>query len=246
MKHFLSFLLVFICISWSNAQVIINEVLADPPADLVGDSNGDGIRSTTDDEFVELLNISDTSVDLSKWTISDIVDIRHEFPEGTIIKSGEAIVIFGGGVPSLSNPGAQFFTASSGGLGINNAGEELTLADSLGNTIDFFAFTNSLGNDVSITYTIEGDVNSGLIDHDQISSLIFSPGTRSDGSNFTPVITSITPKNVTILNPKISVFDVKGTVLYEGLFNDMFQYEELQQKVLIIQTEAGSFRYYIK
>lgn len=246
MKHFFSALFVFLCISWSNAQVVINEVLADPPADLAGDSNGDGVRGTSEDEFIELLNISDSTVDLSKWTISDMVDIRHEFPEGTTIKSGEAIVVFGGGVPLLNNPAAQFITSSTGTLALNNAGDSITLADSSGNIISTFVYATPLGSDVSITYTIEGDTTSGHTDHDLLNGLAYSAGTRSDGSNFTPVITSITPNNATSLNPMVSVFDIKGSMLYEGLFKDMFKHEELQEKVLIIQTEAESFRYYIK
>ena len=47
------------------ATIVINEILADPAADLAGDANGDGVRGTYDDEFVEIVNSSAGSIDLS-------------------------------------------------------------------------------------------------------------------------------------------------------------------------------------
>ena len=38
-----------------QAQLIINEIHADPAADLPGDANGDGIRDAGDDEFIEFV-----------------------------------------------------------------------------------------------------------------------------------------------------------------------------------------------
>ena len=37
------------------STVLINEVLADPPDGLAGDANHDGVRSSAEDEFVELV-----------------------------------------------------------------------------------------------------------------------------------------------------------------------------------------------
>lgn len=41
-------------------MLVINEYMASPPAGIAGDANGDGTRSATQDEFVELVN-SDTA-----------------------------------------------------------------------------------------------------------------------------------------------------------------------------------------
>src|SRR4051794_31368354 len=41
-------------------SLIINEYMASPPAGIAGDANGDGTRSATQDEFIELVN-SDTA-----------------------------------------------------------------------------------------------------------------------------------------------------------------------------------------
>ena len=62
------------------AVVVINEFLADPPAGLAGDANRDGIRSASDDEFVELFNTGMADVDLSLWSLWDSTSLRHKFP----------------------------------------------------------------------------------------------------------------------------------------------------------------------
>ena len=51
------------------ADWVINEILADPASGLAGDSNGDGVRDFSDDEFVEVVNVSGASVDISGWTL---------------------------------------------------------------------------------------------------------------------------------------------------------------------------------
>ncbi len=45
--------------------IIINEIFADPATDLTGDANGDGVRGAYDDEFIELVNGADNSIDYS-------------------------------------------------------------------------------------------------------------------------------------------------------------------------------------
>ena len=47
-------------------SIIINEVLADPDSDPInGDANGDGVRNSVHDEFVELVNMSSDTVDMT-------------------------------------------------------------------------------------------------------------------------------------------------------------------------------------
>lgn len=43
---------------WAN--LIINELLIDPPPGLAGDANGDGVRNGGQDEFIELVNTADS------------------------------------------------------------------------------------------------------------------------------------------------------------------------------------------
>jgi len=109
-----------VCLPKAEAFIVINEFLADPAADLSGDSNQDGVRSGSADEFIEILNFSDTAMDISGWSLTDAVSTRHVFPSTTVLSSFEYLVVFAGGSPNL--PGIDWQVASSGFLGLNNEG----------------------------------------------------------------------------------------------------------------------------
>ncbi|HEX5833576.1 MAG TPA: lamin tail domain-containing protein, partial [Pyrinomonadaceae bacterium] len=101
-------------------DVVINEILADPPDGLAGDANRDGIRDTADDEFIELVNSTTHDLDLSGFqlqtrALTGATDtLRHRFATGTILPAGTALVIFGGGslTTASSLPAASLFDAS--------------------------------------------------------------------------------------------------------------------------------------
>ncbi|MEM6794932.1 MAG: lamin tail domain-containing protein, partial [Acidobacteriota bacterium] len=78
-------------------QVVISEIHADPASGLAGDANGDGSRSASQDEFIELLNVGFSDVDLAGWTLADAGGVRFTFPGGTVLPAREAAVVFGGG-----------------------------------------------------------------------------------------------------------------------------------------------------
>ena len=56
-----------------HCDIMINEILADPPGsaagDLQGDANHDGVRSSSDDEFVELANSTTHDIDMSGYQL---------------------------------------------------------------------------------------------------------------------------------------------------------------------------------
>ncbi len=74
----------------ARRDVLINEFLADPAASdtdpTVGDANRDGVRSASQDEFIELVNTTTNDIDISGYRIftrgtgSDVQ--RHVFPCG--------------------------------------------------------------------------------------------------------------------------------------------------------------------
>ena len=74
------------------ALVTINEFLADPPDGLLGDANRDGVRNSSDDVFVELLNGTEGEEDLSAWTLWDALQMRHQFALGTLLPTNDRIV----------------------------------------------------------------------------------------------------------------------------------------------------------
>lgn len=131
------------------APVVINEINADPdPVD--GDANGDGVVDTSQDEFVELVNSSAMAIDLSHYTLSDGFGIRHEFPSGTILQPGDAVVVFGGGTPT----GFDYYevqVASTGSLGLNNDGDVVSVHDTHMELVATVTYGPEAGNNQSLT-----------------------------------------------------------------------------------------------
>jgi hypothetical protein len=185
--------------------LVINEYLADPPDGDAGDANGDGTRSSSQDEFVELLNRTSEPIDLSGYKLSDADAVRHQFSAGTIIPPFEAVVIFGGGNPkgAFGNTAENglVFKASSGGLSLNNGGDTIKLEDPQGRLIQELKFTNTEGN-ANESYNREPDMSGAVFS--KHSSLIdgnhqlYSPGTRATGEVFTikPSVNELLPVSI--------------------------------------------------
>jgi len=186
----------------ARRDVLINEFLADPPANntdpTVGDANRDGERSASQDEFIELVNTTVNDINISGYRIftrgtgSDVQ--RHVFPSGTVLRSCSAIVVFGGGNTTF-NPndpafgGAQVVKASSGGVSLGNAEGAITLQDQTGAIVNLVAYGGSSGieadNDQSVTRSpdITGDFEQHLAASG--GARPYSPGTQINGSPFT-------------------------------------------------------------
>ena len=168
--------------------------LADLPSGLAGDANKDGVRSSFQDEFVELLN-TDIEEDISLWSIWDGSALRHQFPPSTLLSPYERFVIFGGG--SLNNFEGLAALASSGSLSLNNAGDQIVLKNNLGEIVDQVAFSSEADKDQSLTRYPE---RTGLFQlHSRVSSenLLFSPGADPEGQRSSK--TPATPEPITTL-----------------------------------------------
>jgi hypothetical protein len=151
-------------------QLVINEIHADPDPGQ-GDVNGDGVVSATGDEFVEIVNRAAHAVDLGGVTVLDSAMPRHVFADGSALAAGCAAVVFGSG-------------ASTGRLALNDDGDTVTVTDAAG------AVTLT-----TVTYGPEGGFNDSLTRspdlaltplqrHTDVSSQIFSPGTKLNGAAF--------------------------------------------------------------
>jgi len=182
-------------------DVVFNEILADATVD--GDPNGDRITDEVEDEFVEIANAAGITVDLSgallvepDWT--EFLP-RHTFADGTVLRAGEAVVVFGGGdVAALSADYATFVVADNddpgtpAGLSLEDAGETLRLLASDGTTeITRIAYGSDAGGtppapaDQSLVLVPEV-TGSDYAEHTSATGSIgaFSPGTHADGSPF--------------------------------------------------------------
>jgi hypothetical protein len=172
-----------------NIPLILNEILYDPPSGSEGDANGDGTRDAQEDEFIELYNDSNSELDVSGFMIFDTEALdtntpRHVVPDGTIIPPNSALVIFGGGNPTGSFGGSIVQASTTGTMNLNNAGDVLTVQDSNGVTVITFDIEPLSGNPDE-SYTRSPDITGEFVQHaDIVSGVLFSPGTKIDGSSF--------------------------------------------------------------
>lgn len=174
--------LMLLITSKSEATIFINEILADPALGVLGDANGDGIRSISDDEFIEFYNAGDIFVDLSGWIISDASSVRHIFLSSTLLNPKEYLVVFGGGSPLLQQ--IQWQLASSETLSLNNTSETVSLFDNHNQLIDQIVYGTLANNDQSIV-RLKKEIGSEFVLHSvaSIDQEIFSPGRNTNSVN---------------------------------------------------------------
>jgi uncharacterized protein (TIGR03437 family) len=198
-------------------DILINEILTDPPDGPAGDANHDGTRDSAADEFVELVNTTTRDIDLtgyqllSKSSTATNETVRHRFAAGTVVPAGAAIVVFGGGVIDATNAvfaGAQVVRASTNSLALSNSAGSVTLRDLSGQVVSAVNYGSAVGlaGDANQSITRAPDLIGSLALHQSVieaGGRAFSPGTKVDGEGFatTPAVTSvvIAPLTTTIL-----------------------------------------------
>lgn len=130
--------------------IIFNEVNADPDSDPInGDANGDGVRNSVHDEFVELVNVSSDTVDMTGWMLGDDEQVDYTFPDNYKIAPGHFVVLFGS-VNHTDNsnvPGynadtllSSVLAADTVGNGIANGGEYVILKSPDGSYDTYVAY----------------------------------------------------------------------------------------------------------
>ena len=165
--------------------LIINEIHISPdPA--AGDANGDAVVHAFEDQFIEIVNLTGSVVDLGGWTLRDGLIKRHDFPTPTLIQDGCAIIIFGGGDPSGNFGGSLIQVASSGTLSLSYPEDILKLLDGDGATALELSYNSEgiLGQSITLNPDISG---SDFVPHSSVPAAegaFFSPGTMIDGSPF--------------------------------------------------------------
>ncbi len=80
----------------NNSDLIITEIMFDVPKDSVGDANGDGVRGSKSDEFVEIYNRGSAAINVSGYQIVEREGVPvYTFPIGTTINPAQFVVVFG-------------------------------------------------------------------------------------------------------------------------------------------------------
>lgn len=241
MKKLLPLVMACLMAYTCSAQVIINEILYDPSnAGLAGDANGDGVYDQTQDEFIELVNTGSSTVDLSKFKIYDRVlatgvrTLRHTMTVGRVLAPGAALVVFGGGTAVGTFGGAQVeVDRGTAGLSLGNSGEAVILTDSSGNTVDSLD-TDAWSDNPNESYTRSPDLTGAYIQHGTARpGVLFSPGTRIDGTPFAitatrslaeaaltlwpnPASSTITIRHTLGTQPEAALYDPTGSQVYQG------------------------------
>ena len=167
---------VFVFPKESSAFILISEIFADPATNLTGDSNQDGVSSSTQDEFIEIFNNYLSAVDISGWSIKDSTATRHVFPNSTVLNPLQYLVIFGGGAPNI--PEVFWQKSSTGGLSLNNTGDTVSIYDNQNQLVDQIVYGAIGGQDQSIVRTsLEKDASLALYSSlPDANGEIFSPG----------------------------------------------------------------------
>lgn len=210
--------------------LVINEILADPPEGAAGDANQDGTRSSTQDEFIELVNASAIDLNIGGYQLAvrgsnDADIVRHTFAPDTIIAPGTAVLVFGGAQSNTFNSahpafaGALVRTASTGGLSLTNGGSVVKLLDAQGATIEQLTYggATELDADRNQSLTRAPDVAGDFTPHQSApgaSGRAFSPGTRVDGAPFNLTVPiariEVAPATATIERGAQQQFDARA------------------------------------
>ncbi len=117
-----------------DSGIAINEFLADPNGGSTNcDADGNSTADTTD-EFVELYNLSGSTIDIGGFELWDLGgDDWFTFPAGTMVASGGFAVVIvgvqgGGALPAVAS-GSVAFDAGSGSGVLNNTGDNVVVYD---------------------------------------------------------------------------------------------------------------------
>lgn len=171
-------------VSVEDLEILLNEIHADPDL-ILGDANNDGLVHSDDDEFLEFVNIGEVDLDLSGWSVSDSLKVRYIFPDGTDLKSGCAVVVFGGDGQQGDFGGSLVFSAGS--LGLNNAGDSITLSDRSGDEKLYYEYGSEGGENQSLTRSPDIRGVLPLILHSLAvgsNGDLYSPGFTVEGKGF--------------------------------------------------------------
>lgn len=125
---------------WSNPVEFVAAPAAAPPlvfTELHYHPNNPNLSDESDQEFIEIMNVSGQAVDLSGVQISDFAESPYTFPHGISLAAGKRIVvarnpavftsIYGTGIPLAP---AGYATAN-----LSNAGETISLRNAAGRLI---------------------------------------------------------------------------------------------------------------
>ena len=184
-------------------DLVINEALSSVVGTGADPNNNGLIEEPIEDLFIEIVNASDSQVNLGNWQLEAYYDVNltgaevvHVFPNPTVLASNGSIVIFGDGdVAAMNAAGPEVFgnaviqLANRGGNGVNlptGDGGIITLKTPFGFEEDTVSYSIDIA-DQSMSITRNPDITGdfGALHFDVSTAFeFFSPGRRLDGTPF--------------------------------------------------------------
>jgi cysteine-rich repeat protein len=182
-------------------DLVINEFLAadggatTTPMGL--DSNCDGNFTDSSDEFIELVNVSANTLDLTGVTYADADAtsqglVKFTFaPQATgslTLAPGKAVVLWGGGTPSCPGVTNFFVNGTFKSLSLNDDGDTITIATGGASPMTIATTTYAAGDIVKgKSSNLSPDITgTSYVRHDMLNGVTTpaSPGKKADGSAF--------------------------------------------------------------
>jgi hypothetical protein len=163
-----------------DGELVLNEALVNVPGGDQGDANGDGIRDAYDDEFVEIVNRTDRTLDLTGVTVRNGSSDKFVFGP-TCLGPQQAAIVFGGGTPA-EQPDILVRVASSR-FAFGNSGGSVVLAGADGTLLGAVNYSNAPAEALTLSPQLAG---AEFVPHGSLSEgILLSPGTCAQGSSFT-------------------------------------------------------------
>lgn len=135
------------------------------------------------DEYLELVNLGATDLDLAGWSIADAVQMRHKFYDTFVLGTKNAAIIYGGPLngllPVLDVPSIP---ASEGtaGLALNNDGDTVIVRNQLGGIIERLVYPSTLVSSGG-SMTRFPTLDHGFAAQTNVAALRTTPGRQYDG-----------------------------------------------------------------
>ena len=177
----------------AEQQVVLSEFLANPAtADTAAQFNPlhrdpPSTNPSQEDEYLELVNLSNETIDLAGWMISDLVQLRHKFYESFSLAASNAVVIYGGPLngsgPNLAVP-AFPASESSAGLALNNTGTENIVVRNAGGNLVLRVVYNETMVSAKGSVSRFPTLSDPFVPQVWISNSTATPGSQYDGSAF--------------------------------------------------------------
>lgn len=170
----------------------INEFLAADGGTTNGgvDSNCDGLLTDSNDEFLELVNVSSKTLDLTGVTYSDALGVKFTFApqaNGSLtLAPNKAVVIWGGGTPMCPGVTNFFTNGTYHSLSLNDAGDTITIKTA-GPTPVTIATTTYGAATIGKSFNLSPDITgTAYALHDAVATHVgnFTPGLKVNGTAF--------------------------------------------------------------